>query len=110
MSALSAMSVFSLRCRDCGDLVDIPGRFGFKLKNAGLESTVCQRCRQKSFLSARTASLSSLGAVGRRNRWVPGLAVTIAAALISTVVVLQRTNTTPPGLDQEGSSDAVFSR
>ena len=110
MSALSAMSVFSLRCRDCGDLVDIPGRFGFKLKNAGVDSMVCQRCRQKSFLSSRTASLNTLGAAGQRNRWVPALAMTIAVALISTLVVIQSTRPQPPALDQEGSSDAVFSR
>ena len=90
--------------------MDIPGRFGFKLKNAGVDSTVCQRCRQKSFLSSRTASLNTLGAAGQRNRWVPALAITIAVALISTLVVIQSTRPQPPALDQEGSSDAVFSR
>ena len=35
------MAVFALTCRDCGAPVEIPGRYGFKLKNTGISTTLC---------------------------------------------------------------------
>lgn len=85
------MSVFALRCRQCGDLVDIPGRFGFKLKNSGIDSTICQKCRQKKFLSERNSVQSLTESLSNRDRrWIPALAITITLAVIGTGVALQR--------------------
>ena len=47
------MTVFSLRCQRCGAAIDLQGRYGFKLKTAGVESTTCLRCRQSEFLKVR---------------------------------------------------------
>ena len=45
------MGFFTLYCRYCGSPVDISGRFGFKLKNAGFGELICLQCRQKRFKS-----------------------------------------------------------
>ncbi|GIR74996.1 MAG: hypothetical protein CM15mP77_1530 [Synechococcus sp.] len=44
-------------CSSCGRSVEIPGRFGFKLKNAGAGRLLCQQCRQTSFIQARREQL-----------------------------------------------------
>lgn len=73
------MALFTLTCRDCGAPVEIPGRFGFKLKNAGVSASVCQRCRQQSFQS--NAALSS-SRVPRNNRLIPVAALLIAGLIV----------------------------
>ena len=85
------MSVFALRCRHCDALVDIPGRFGFKLKNAGIESTICQSCRQKKFLSDRkdTKRIAVDGGL-QQGRWIPTLAIVIAVAIVGTGLIITR--------------------
>ena len=75
------MALFTLPCRDCGAPVEIPGRFGFKLKNAGVSASVCQRCRQQSFQS--TAAQSSL-LVPRTNRLIPLAAILVAGLIVGT--------------------------
>ena len=75
------MALFTLPCRVCGAPVEIPGRFGFKLKNAGVSASVCQRCRQKSFQS--TAAQSSL-LVPRNNRLIPVAALLVAGLIVGT--------------------------
>ena len=104
------MSVFALRCRQCGALVDIPGRFGFKLKNAGIDSTICQSCRQKKFLSNRNDRQSSASVSGdQRRRWIPAAALMIAVAVAGTGLILTRQAHLEDG-PQETTSEGVLSK
>ena len=101
------MSVFALRCRQCGALVDIPGRFGFKLKNAGIDSTICQGCRQKKFLNDRQSSPSDSG--DQRRRWIPAAAIIIAFAIVGIGLVLTR-HASLEDVPQETTSEDVLSK
>ena len=79
------MPVFSLPCSSCGTPVEIPGRFGFKLKSAGITNTVCTRCRQGTFLASRRDNISDHIAVGTgpdRRRLIPFTAAVAALALL----------------------------
>jgi hypothetical protein len=82
-----AMSVFTFRCFICGAAVEIPGRFGFKLKSSGAGRLLCQRCRQSSFLKARREQLDqAIEAEIQRVRWVPAAAVALALTLAISLV------------------------
>ena len=79
------MAVFSLPCSSCGTPVEIPGRYGFKLKSAGVTNTVCTRCRQGAFLASRRDNLSSpiaLASNSDRRRLIPFTAAVTALALL----------------------------
>ena len=84
------MAVFSLPCSSCGTPVEIPGRYGFKLKSAGIANTVCTRCRQGAFLASRRDNISSQIALAPsrdRRRLIPFAAVVAALALLIGGVV-----------------------
>ena len=84
------MAVFSLPCSGCGTPVEIPGRYGFKLKSAGVTNTVCTRCRQGSFLASRRDNISSQIALAPstdRRRLIPFTAAVAALALLIGWVV-----------------------
>ena len=84
------MAVFSLPCSSCGTPVEIPGRYGFKLKSAGVTNTVCTRCRQGAFLASRRDNLSSpiaLASRPDRRRLIPLTAAVAALALLIGGVV-----------------------
>ena len=84
------MAVFSLPCSSCGTPVEIPGRYGFKLKSAGVTNTVCTRCRQGAFLASRRDNLSSPIALAPsfdRRRLIPLTAAVAALALLIGGVV-----------------------
>ena len=84
------MAVFSLPCSSCGTPVEIPGRYGFKLKSAGVTNTVCTRCRQGAFLASRRDNLSSpiaLASRPDRRRLIPLTAAVAALALLISGVV-----------------------
>ena len=84
------MPVFSLPCSSCGTPVEIPGRYGFKLKNAGITNTVCTQCRQVAFLASRRDNLSSQIALESRpdrRRLIPFTAAVAALALLIGGVV-----------------------
>ena len=84
------MAVFSLPCSSCGTPVEIPGRYGFKLKSAGVTNTVCIRCRQGAFLSSRRDNISSQIAHAPspdRRRLIPFTAAVAALALLIGGVV-----------------------
>jgi hypothetical protein len=79
------MTVFSLPCSSCGTPVEIPGRYGFKLKSAGITNTVCTRCRQGAFLASRRDNISGQIAVGPspdQRRLIPLAAAVAALALL----------------------------
>ena len=79
------MAVFSLPCSSCGTPVEIPGRYGFKLKNAGITNTVCTSCRQGSFLASRRENLSdqiALGPSSNQRRLIAFTARVAALALL----------------------------
>ena len=79
------MTVFSLTCSSCGTPVEIPGRYGFKLKSAGITNTVCTRCRQGAFLASRRDNISGQSAVGPspdQRRLIPLAAAVAALALL----------------------------
>ena len=79
------MAVFSLPCSSCGTPVKVPGRYGFKLKNAGITNTVCTQCRQGAFLASRRDNISGQNAVGSspdRRRLIPLTAAVAALALL----------------------------
>ena len=79
------MAVFSLPCSSCGTPVEIPGRYGFKLKSAGVTNTVCTRCRQGAFLASRRDNISSQIAFAPspdRRRLIPFTAAVAALALL----------------------------
>ena len=84
------MAVFSLPCSSCGTPVEIPGRYGFKLKSAGVTNTVCTRCRQGAFLASRRDNISgqiALGPSPDRRRLIPFAAAVVAFALLIGGVV-----------------------
>ena len=84
------MAVFSLPCSSCGTPVEIPGRYGFKLKSAGVTNTVCTRCRQGAFLASRRDNISSpIARASRpdRRRLIPFTAAVAALALLIGGVV-----------------------
>lgn len=84
------MAVFSLPCSSCGTPVEIAGRYGFKLKSAGVTNTVCTRCRQGAFLASRRDNLSSpiaLASRPDRRRLIPLTAAVAALALLIGGVV-----------------------
>ena len=84
------MPVFSLPCSSCGTPVEIPGRYGFKLKNAGITNTVCTQCRQGAFLASRRDNISSpiaLASSSDRRRLIPLTAAVAALALLISGVV-----------------------
>ena len=74
------MAVFSLPCSSCGTPVEIPGRYGFKLKSAGVTNTVCTR---RDNLSSQIARASSPD----RRRLIPFTAAVAALALLIGGVV-----------------------
>ena len=79
------MAAFSLSCSSCGTPVEIPGRYGFKLKNAGITNTVCTSCRQGAFLAARRDNLSdqiALGPSSNQRRLIPFTAAVVALGLL----------------------------
>ena len=79
------MAVFSLSCSSCGTPVEIPGRYGFKLKNAGVTNTVCVSCRQGAFLASRRDNLShqiTLGTRPDQRRLIPFTAAVAALGLL----------------------------
>ena len=84
------MAVFSLSCSSCGTPVEIPGRYGFKLKSAGVTNTVCTRCRQGAFLASRRETTSDQIAVETRpaqRRLIPFTAAVVALGLLIGGVV-----------------------
>ena len=84
------MAVFSLPCSSCGTPVEIPGRYGFKLKSAGVTNTVCTRCRQGAFLASRRDNISDQKALGPspdHRRLIPFTAAVAALALLIGGVV-----------------------
>ena len=84
------MTVFSLPCSSCGRPVEIPGRYGFKLKSAGVTNTVCTQCRQGAFLASRRDNISgqiALGPSPGRRRLIPMVAAVAASALLIAGVV-----------------------
>ena len=92
------MAVFSLPCSSCGTPVEIPGRYGFKLKSAGVTNTVCTRCRQGAFLASRRDNLSSPIALASRTdrpRLIPLTAAVAALALLIGGVVWRSAVPTP---------------
>ena len=94
------MAVFSLSCSSFGTPVEIPGRYGFKLKNAGITNTVCTSCRQGAFLVSRQDNISNQIALGSRpdqRRLLPFSAVVAALALLIGGVLW---SSTPPN-DQD---------
>ena len=98
------MAVFSLPCRSCGEPVDIPGRYGFKLKNAGLSETLCNSCRRGGFLQARQDGLNSAGDVAVRpatRRLVPAMAVMVLVLITAVGLWMQRGQGAPPAGGQE---------
>ena len=84
------MPVFSLPCSSCGTPVEIPGRYGFKLKSAGITNTVCTRCRQGTFLASRRDNIFGQIAIGTgpdRRLLIPFTAAVAALALLIGGVV-----------------------
>ena len=84
------MAVFSLPCSSCGTPVEIPGRYGFKLKSAGIINTVCTQCRQGAFLALRRDNIAgqiALEPSPRRRRLIPLVAAVAASALLIAGVV-----------------------
>ena len=87
------ITVFALTCRDCGAPVEIPGRYGFKLKNTGISTTLCSACRQANFLQTREAGIASadqLGVAGERRRWIPIAVVVVVVMLIGVGLWVRR--------------------
>lgn len=99
-------AVFSLPCRSCGEPVDIPGRYGFKLKNAGISASLCNNCRRGGFLQARQDGLSAADAADVKpatRRMIPVLAIVLLALITTVGLWLQRGAGAPPA----GGQDAV---
>jgi hypothetical protein len=98
------MTVFALTCRDCGAPVEIPGRYGFKLKNTGISTTLCSACRQGTFLQSRVDGISSagqLGVSGERRRWIPLAVLAVTLVLIIGGLWIRR-DLVGPSNSQEG--------
>ena len=108
------MAVFSLPCSSCGTPVEIPGRYGFKLKNAGITNTVCTQCRQGAFLASRRDNISGQIALGTRpdqRRLIPFTAALAALALlIGGVVWRSAVPTAGDGIPEAGKQDRVQPR
>ena len=86
-------AVFTLTCRSCGNPIEIPGRFGFKLKNAGLSTTLCSSCRQAGFLKTREEGINHIQTTGdspAQRRVLPGLVLVATAALLIGGLWLQK--------------------
>jgi hypothetical protein len=84
------MAVFSLPCSSCGTPVEIPGRYGFKLKSAGVTNTVCTSCRQGAFLASRRDNIYGQNALETspdQLRLIPLAAALAALALLIGGVV-----------------------
>ena len=78
--------------------MEIPGRYGFKLKSAGVTNTVCTRCRQGAFLASRRDNISSpiaLASSSDRRRLIPLTAAVAALALLIGGVVWRSAVPTP---------------
>ena len=98
------MTVFALTCRDCGAPVEIPGRYGFKLKNTGISTTLCSACRQGTFLQSRVDGISSagqLGVSGKRRRLIPLAVLAVTLVLIIGGLWIRR-DLVGPSNSQEG--------
>ena len=80
------MAVLSLSCPSCGTPVEIPGRYGFKLKNAGITNTVCRTCRQGAFLASRRDNISSQIALGARQNQRRLIHFTAAVAAVALLI------------------------
>ena len=92
------MAVFSLSCSNCGTPVEIPGRYGFKLKNSGISNTVCTRCRQGAFLASRRDNIDGQNALETspdQRRLIPLAAALAASALLIGGVVWRSAVPTP---------------
>ena len=88
------MPVFSLPCSSCGTSVEIPGRYGFKLKNAGITNTVCTQCRQGAFLASRLDNICGQIALGTKpdqRRLIPFTAAVASLGLLIGGVVWRST-------------------
>ena len=104
------MAVFTLTCSSCGVQLDIPGRYGFKLKNAGMSTAICTDCRQKGFLRSRNDGISSdqsLGTSTGRRRRLPVLVLTFAVLLMVGLVWLKPGSKSPEDRPQEGRPETV---
>ena len=102
------MAMFSLPCRICGEPVEIPGRYGFKLKNAGISASLCNSCRRGGFLQARQNGLNAAGdavAQPAARRLIPALAVVLLALITAVGLWLQRGAGAPPAGGQEAVTD-----
>lgn len=102
------MAMFSLPCRICGEPVEIPGRYGFKLKNAGISASLCNNCRRGGFLQARQNGLSAAGAAVAQpaaRRLIPALAIVLLALITAVGLWLQRGAGAPPAGGQEAVTD-----
>ena len=102
------MAVFSLPCRSCGEPVELPGRYGFKLKNAGMSASLCNSCRRGGFLQARQDGLNAAGDVAvrpARRRLIPAMAVVSLALITAVGLWLQRGAGAPPAGSQEAVTD-----
>jgi hypothetical protein len=114
VSAFLAKTVFTLTCRSCGTPVEIPGRFGFKLKSSGINSTLCSRCRQLQFQESRANDLASVddqhsdGRLGRSTsrRLLPTAAVGVAVLLVIGSVWFGRRSSDQKQRPQEGAAPA----
>nr|WP_274704367.1 hypothetical protein [Synechococcus sp. AH-551-E02] len=115
VSAFLAKTVFTLTCRSCGTPVEIPGRFGFKLKSSGINSTLCNRCRQLQFREARANNLSSVddqhpdAPIGRltSRRLLPAAALGLAVMLLIGCVWFGRRSSDQKQRLQEDSLPVV---
>ena len=97
------MAVFALTCRDCGAPVEIPGRYGFKLKNTGISTTLCSACRQTNFLQSRAdgiASSAQIDGARQRRLWIPLMVVVISLTLIVVGLWIRR-DLAGPSNDQD---------
>ena len=73
-------------------MVEIPGRYGFKLKNAGLSTTLCSSCRQEGFLKTREQGISQVersGLSAAQRRGLPLAGVVLFGLLIAGGLWLQ---------------------
>ena len=103
------MAVCSLSCRSCGTPVEISGRYGFKLKNVGLTTTLCTACRQEGFLKNREVGIAAFnngGQTTRRQRWIPAAVIALAGALVLGGLWI-RIDQNNPGEGQDGLPSAV---
>ncbi|RCL59253.1 MAG: hypothetical protein DBW83_01525 [Synechococcus sp. MED-G69] len=113
--AFLAKTVFTLTCRSCGTPVEIPGRFGFKLKGSGINSTLCSRCRQLQFQEARANDLASVdeqhsdGHLGQSTprRLLPTAALAVALLLVIGSIWLGRRSSDQEPRPQDAASAVI---